>query len=58
MVQSDMVEMNNQAKISKEKMTELQNTSDEIKSKLEESIMRLTNREKEQAALQMHTERI
>ena len=39
-------------------MTELQNSSDEIKSKLEESIMRLTNREKEQAALQMHTERI
>jgi len=43
--------LNNQAKITKEKMTELQNSSDEIKSKLEESIMRLSNREKEQAAL-------
>ena len=53
MVQSDILEVSNQQSDLRFKLQEASGLIEGLKARLEEAVQRLTNREKEQSALQL-----
>ena len=50
-MQSDVVNISNQSKDQKQKLVEMQNSLQEMRSHFEETVQRLTNKEKDYAKL-------